>query len=438
MRTTIAISMSVLVSLATVTATVAAPFVKGELVLVTNAAPTINAGILRVDPLTGTVTQLVDIPNSQTVRNSATWDPYRTQVVYSVSGAGEALYGADGDGVVTALVPGAPSPWCVASRGDGVIYLWYLSPEGFRYLDAAGVLHDLLDAGGVAKFGLGQGKVLQQLSYDPATNSLIGVVGSSSGSSSPCLDPNQVCAIKIPLEPGGTRVAGPTTTTSFEVSTSGEVAVGMGHVPGGSLLLIVDTNSNAAEPRMTLLDPASMTTTTYASNGPYTGAAATNAGTYSHVLGRAVILDTGRDSLVTFPFGGTGVGTRLAGGVSGSGTNEVAQLVEIDSSGVAIVGVQPGHGDAGPGGWRASTPNPFREGVTLRYFTTGAAGGSIVIHDIAGRRVRLLRKDDDDAGVHAIEWDGRDDRGVRVRAGVYLADLVIAGHRYRQTVVRLN
>ena len=56
MRATIALSISIVVSLAAVTATVAAPFVKGELVLVTNAAPTINAGILRVDPLTGTVT----------------------------------------------------------------------------------------------------------------------------------------------------------------------------------------------------------------------------------------------------------------------------------------------------------------------------------------------------------------------------------------------
>lgn len=416
----------------------AATFVQGQLYLVSNALPTVNAGVLRIDPGTGATSLVLDLPNSPPVANTCTWDPYRRLVVFATSGASGALQGVDADGVLTNLAPGSPAPDQVASRGDGKLYLWFSMPEGFRWMDDAGVVHDLLDAGGVARFGLGAGKYITQLVYHPATNSLIGIAGNFAVANSPCGDPNQVCVVRIPLDVAGTRVAGAVLTTAFDVSTSFEQAVGVGRLPGGDLLLVVDTNSNNEEPRMTRFDPATMTLAPFARNGPYVGAAASNAGTFSHVLGNAVILDTSRDSLRAFAEGGRGDGLRICGGVSGGGTNEIAQLVEIDDSGVAFVGAPARPEGGSPVVWASAGPNPFRDRLTLRFAAAATAAVRLEIHDIAGRRVRSFEPLRARAGVQSMEWDGRDAAGASVRPGLYVATLTAGGARWRQAIVRVR
>jgi hypothetical protein len=61
-------------------------------------------------------------------------------------------------------------------------------------------------------------------------------------------------------------------------------------------------------------------------------------------------------------------------------------------------------------------PNPMRDEATIRCGLGIARGMELVVHDVAGRRVRGL-------GVVTgppVRWDARDDRGARVPAGVYL------------------
>ena len=41
------------------------------------------------------------------------------------------------------------------------------------------------------------------------------------------------------------------------------------------------------------------------------------------------------------------------------------------------------------------------------------------IYDVNGRLVRLLVNDRQSAGDHTVDWQGRDDFGRRVSAGVY-------------------
>lgn len=67
--------------------------------------------------------------------------------------------------------------------------------------------------------------------------------------------------------------------------------------------------------------------------------------------------------------------------------------------------------------------NPARGGATLR--CTLPAGGPVrlAIHDVAGRAVRTLDAGVLPAGVHDVAWDGRDDAGLAVPPGVYLARL---------------
>ena len=49
-----------------------------------------------------------------------------------------------------------------------------------------------------------------------------------------------------------------------------------------------------------------------------------------------------------------------------------------------------------------------------------AAGG---IYDVGGRRVKRLVDGITEAGARTVSWDGRDETGHRVAAGIYLARL---------------
>ncbi len=66
-------------------------------------------------------------------------------------------------------------------------------------------------------------------------------------------------------------------------------------------------------------------------------------------------------------------------------------------------------------------PNPFRagEGASLRLTLPPGAGeaASVEIYDVGGRRLRALKLD----GTGEARWDGRDDSGAALPAGVYLA-----------------
>ena len=133
----------------------------------------------------------------------------------------------------------------------------------------------------------------------------------------------------------GTRVSGSITCTDFDVSSTSETPVGLSDLPGGDLLLTVDTNSNAAENRLLRVNPNTVTIQTFATNGPYTGAAATNAGVFSSVLGQAVILDTLQNVLRSFPVGGSGDGTVITPAgepLSGVGSGEITTLVEVGAT----------------------------------------------------------------------------------------------------------
>jgi predicted outer membrane repeat protein len=69
-------------------------------------------------------------------------------------------------------------------------------------------------------------------------------------------------------------------------------------------------------------------------------------------------------------------------------------------------------------------PNPFNPTTTIAYDLPRPADVSLKIFDLAGRLVRVLVDEPAvAAGRHTVEWNGRDDRGRSVAAGVYLARL---------------
>lgn len=73
----------------------------------------------------------------------------------------------------------------------------------------------------------------------------------------------------------------------------------------------------------------------------------------------------------------------------------------------------------------APRPNPVTSSTVFQYAlgadvtAGGAADVSVVIHDTRGRVVRTLKRATEPAGEYRVEWNGADDRGVRVAPGVY-------------------
>jgi len=95
-------------------------------------------------------------------------------------------------------------------------------------------------------------------------------------------------------------------------------------------------------------------------------------------------------------------------------------MVGLYQSGVA--GVPPG--PLGGGGQKLSaSPNPFRTVTTIHLAHRAGESANIEILDSAGRLVRLLHA----GSARATAWDGTDDSGRPVRAGVYFVRGRIVG-----------
>jgi flagellar hook assembly protein FlgD len=74
--------------------------------------------------------------------------------------------------------------------------------------------------------------------------------------------------------------------------------------------------------------------------------------------------------------------------------------------------------------------------MTLRFALARAADGTLTIHDSAGRLVRRLAGGAFAAGAHEFTWDGRDDSGSPVAAGIYFSHLAAGDvHDTRKLVV---
>jgi len=283
-----------------------------------------------------------------------TYDAYRGRLIYVYSAAVHEIRAMDAEGSYTVLVPGW-RPDQLAARGDGILYIFEddTAAVGFHYLDASDVLHDLLDVTGTARFDLGPSGRLDEMIYDPGTNSLIGFVGDFTGIGIPeCPASHASCAVRIPLNAAGTQVAGPVVATSAEISTSFESPVGSGYVPGGGILWVVDTNSNDQEPRLQLLDPSTMVTVPYASPGFYIGAASIGGGTYSAVRGQGVTLNPRDENLRAWSFGETGEGTQFASGATPAIAYGRMVEIHIAPGGIFADGFESGNTDA----WSFTTP----------------------------------------------------------------------------------
>ncbi len=98
-------------------------------------------------------------------------------------------------------------------------------------------------------------------------------------------------------------------------------------------------------------------------------------------------------------------GTRIVATYEDEGVTEVPVTVEKE-----IIGLQ-------------AAPNPFTSGSTVRFTLARSEQVDLRVYDTSGRLVRRLTRGQLPAGTHAIEWDGRSERGRNVAAGIYFVRL---------------
>ena len=70
-------------------------------------------------------------------------------------------------------------------------------------------------------------------------------------------------------------------------------------------------------------------------------------------------------------------------------------------------------------------PNPFNPSTAIEFSLGKAGSADISLYNVAGQKVRELLSGSMKAGVHTVVWNGRDNFGRTVSAGVYIAKLTM-------------
>ncbi|MCZ6819787.1 MAG: T9SS type A sorting domain-containing protein [Calditrichaeota bacterium] len=72
-------------------------------------------------------------------------------------------------------------------------------------------------------------------------------------------------------------------------------------------------------------------------------------------------------------------------------------------------------------------PNPFNPETVIEYQLQGSSSVRLRIYNVMGQEVRTLVNEKKPAGAYRVRWDGRDDGGKVVPAGVYFYRLEVGG-----------
>lgn len=110
--------------------------------------------------------------------------------------------------------------------------------------------------------------------------------------------------------------------------------------------------------------------------------------------------------------------------------SEPIQMPNIPDTDFLFDGSLQSVGEGVPGGINPPTglslslaPNPAVRDLSVAFVLPAASRAQVVIYDVTGRVVRVLDDSRFTAGAHRVSWNGRDDQGRIMPAGVYVARL---------------
>ncbi|MFQ5606109.1 MAG: FlgD immunoglobulin-like domain containing protein, partial [bacterium] len=80
-------------------------------------------------------------------------------------------------------------------------------------------------------------------------------------------------------------------------------------------------------------------------------------------------------------------------------------------------------------------PNPFNAETTISYALPEESLVRLNVFNLIGQRVRELLHRKQPAGLHKIQWDGRDENGTFVSSGIYLIKLQSGAHKFTSRLI---
>jgi hypothetical protein len=83
-------------------------------------------------------------------------------------------------------------------------------------------------------------------------------------------------------------------------------------------------------------------------------------------------------------------------------------------------------------------PNPFNPHTEIRYFLSEACRAKLEVFNVLGQQIRTLVDEYQTAGLNSVTWDGRDEWGDEVSAGVYFYRLSAEGFSATKKMVLLK
>jgi flagellar hook assembly protein FlgD len=83
-------------------------------------------------------------------------------------------------------------------------------------------------------------------------------------------------------------------------------------------------------------------------------------------------------------------------------------------------------------------PNPFNPRTTIRFTLARKGPTELAIYDVGGRLVRTMVDKTMNAGLHALVWDGTDDKGHSVGSGIYWSQLEVGDYVSSKKLVLLK
>ncbi|HTF90740.1 MAG TPA: hypothetical protein VK843_20135 [Planctomycetota bacterium] len=361
-----------------------------------------GSGIARVDPMTGAMSVLLDMPANSTPNNgSMVYDAFRDRILFAgfpTLASPLGTWAVDAAGTCTLLHSDNNGwPALISPAPSGQVYYRFIG--SIRYLDATNVEHTLMNSSGLAAYTAPWLSIATTMSYDAPSHSLIAsIFGTSSSTCSGNL--NVVVVRKLPLSADGSRVIGPESCNELQINNIGNfnVPCGLGRMPNGHLILPIDPNSSGIDPVFLEVDPASLAMSIYAVVD-HAQNISLKFGGYSTARNAAFDVDIGAHLLRFFAAGGTGAGTALttAFPISPGGNTPMAWM-EIAGAGCSANNISTyctakvsSHGCVP---WVATLGAPSKtlgSGFTIRANSTEAGKPGIFLYSTSGAAATVFQ-----------------------------------------------
>jgi hypothetical protein len=83
-------------------------------------------------------------------------------------------------------------------------------------------------------------------------------------------------------------------------------------------------------------------------------------------------------------------------------------------------------------------PNPTRSATEFQYYLPESSEVTMTIFNILGQQVKRLVHRTEGPGLKNVIWDGRDNQGRLVGAGVFFCRLQTGAHEHSQKIIWLR